>query len=614
MEVEKVLSSLDIKRLYKEFLPTIQEKANGEAIVLCPFHNDTNPSLSINLRTGLYHCFGCGEKGNIFSFYMKLKSVNFRTALHEISKLAGVEMKPRVVARYDYKNIEGETVYIKERFEPGYNGKGKLFIFKHLESGKWVNGKDSESILYNLPELAKAEDIIIVEGENKVECLRKWGLVATCNDNGAGKCHDSYGEHFTGKRVIILPDNDSVGMYHASNVARSLYREASDIKIVELPGLEEKEDIINWKRKGGTKEQLIELIKTTSLWEPEKESTLIDRLPTMSDLYDSDDKVEYCVDKLIVDCAINLVYGKAGIGKTWLELDMGGCIADDKSFCALETRQREVVYIDFENSKAVLHDRAQVLGRSNLRVWHPSHDTPPPKLDKDDWILYKQLPEGSVLIFDSLRASQHLDENSSKDMSLIMGRLKKLRDMGYTIILLHHTPKSNEGVYKGSTAILDLCDHSLCLERVKKDKETPTNNEDDCLYRFGVKDKTRYAPHHIFLTFDPEKGFEPAPDPELEEKKKIQELITRMYKQGGAAPKKTALVATVMIEVGISKNKTLRLLRVGEGELWKVEKGDKNASFYHPIQLSSLPDYIGVENWKTEDKESIHSEKQDTKK
>ena len=125
----------------------------------------------------------------------------------------------------------------------------------------------------------------------------------------------------------------------------------------------------------------------------------------------------------------------------------------------------------------------------------------------------RSFPPGSLLIYDTLRASQGRDENDSQHMAFVMQRLKELRDMGFTILLLHHTPKGNDRTYKGSTAILDLADHVLSLHKVKKANpeggEIEDDEDQDCLYRLGTKDKTRYEPFHIFMAFDKEKGFTP---------------------------------------------------------------------------------------------------------
>ncbi|MBD5391819.1 DNA primase [bacterium] len=64
----------------------------------CPFHNEKTPSFSVNEEKGFYHCFGCGEHGDIISFTMKTNNVDFRAAIAELADMAGVKMpeyKPR---------------------------------------------------------------------------------------------------------------------------------------------------------------------------------------------------------------------------------------------------------------------------------------------------------------------------------------------------------------------------------------------------------------------------------------------------------------------------------------------------------------------------------------
>lgn len=58
----------------------------------CPFHNEKTPSFSVNEQKGFYHCFGCGEHGDIISFTMKTNHMEFRDALQELANLAGIKM------------------------------------------------------------------------------------------------------------------------------------------------------------------------------------------------------------------------------------------------------------------------------------------------------------------------------------------------------------------------------------------------------------------------------------------------------------------------------------------------------------------------------------------
>ena len=58
----------------------------------CPFHNEKTPSFSVSEQKGFYHCFGCGEHGDIISFVMKSQNMQYIDAIKELAQLAGLKM------------------------------------------------------------------------------------------------------------------------------------------------------------------------------------------------------------------------------------------------------------------------------------------------------------------------------------------------------------------------------------------------------------------------------------------------------------------------------------------------------------------------------------------
>lgn len=228
MNNTEILNRLDKSKFYQELIPSLKVNGKPEALGLCPVHGDTHSSLSVNLETGLFHCFSCDFKGDIFTFYQRVKGVDFPTALKEIGEMVGVadtNVKPKVVATFKYYDSEGKLLYIKERIEPGRNGRNKEFVFKHLKNGKWTLGRGCDPVLYNLPELIKSKYAFIVEGEAKADLLNSWGLTATCLDSVANSpWRDEYLKVFEGKgKVVILPDNDQPGIGYASRIANALH-------------------------------------------------------------------------------------------------------------------------------------------------------------------------------------------------------------------------------------------------------------------------------------------------------------------------------------------------------------------------------------------------------
>jgi DNA primase len=62
---------------------------------LCPFHTEKTPSFTVSEERGLYHCFGCGESGSVFTFVMKMERLEFLDAVTQLAKRAGVTLPSR---------------------------------------------------------------------------------------------------------------------------------------------------------------------------------------------------------------------------------------------------------------------------------------------------------------------------------------------------------------------------------------------------------------------------------------------------------------------------------------------------------------------------------------
>ena len=125
---------------------------------------------------------------------------------------------------------------------------------------------------YRLPELLAAIRnsglILIAEGERKVDLLRHWGFVATCNVSGAIRSKlwfDHAKEFFSAgcyaPKIIVLPDKDDAGRKHADTIGAAFAAVGITVHILDLPGLRNKEDVINWYDRGGTAERLRDLIE-----------------------------------------------------------------------------------------------------------------------------------------------------------------------------------------------------------------------------------------------------------------------------------------------------------------------------------------------------------------
>jgi len=66
---------------------------------LCPFHEEKTPSFNVNPDRQIFHCFGCGRGGNVFTFLMEMEGVSFPEAVRELGKRYGVDVPSREVPK-----------------------------------------------------------------------------------------------------------------------------------------------------------------------------------------------------------------------------------------------------------------------------------------------------------------------------------------------------------------------------------------------------------------------------------------------------------------------------------------------------------------------------------
>lgn len=85
---DEIKSKLDIVEVIRQYVPL---KAAGTNFTgRCPFHNEKTPSFTVSPTKQVWHCFGCGKGGDLFSFIMEIESLSFPEALRLLAPKAGV--------------------------------------------------------------------------------------------------------------------------------------------------------------------------------------------------------------------------------------------------------------------------------------------------------------------------------------------------------------------------------------------------------------------------------------------------------------------------------------------------------------------------------------------
>lgn len=88
--VEEIRSKSDIVSVIGSYIKLQKKGANYMAC--CPFHNEKTPSFSVSQQKQMYHCFGCGAGGNVFTFLMQYENYSFVEALRTLADRAGVSL------------------------------------------------------------------------------------------------------------------------------------------------------------------------------------------------------------------------------------------------------------------------------------------------------------------------------------------------------------------------------------------------------------------------------------------------------------------------------------------------------------------------------------------
>ena len=108
-------------------------KTGKNFIGLCPFHADKKPSFTVSEEKQIFHCFGCGQGGNVFSFLVQHNNLSFPEAVRFVAQKYGVEIPTRKMSPTQKKELEerGRLLKINEKAADYFKG-----ILSHPSSGK----------------------------------------------------------------------------------------------------------------------------------------------------------------------------------------------------------------------------------------------------------------------------------------------------------------------------------------------------------------------------------------------------------------------------------------------------------------------------------------------
>jgi 5S rRNA maturation endonuclease (ribonuclease M5) len=266
-------SPSEVASYYRTRFPNLKQ-TGPEWRGACPVHQGDDPNFAVNPENGLAYCHSqCGRGWSILQLEQQLSGRTWKDCRQEINSIIGRPVrgpaKLTEVATYDYTDANGEFLFQVVRYEPKtFRQRRRVVRMDGTSAGiSWeYNIKGISRVLYRLPKVVAAEQVLVVEGEKDVENLEKLGFVATCNPGGAcnhaGKWLKNYTECLEGKCVAILPDNDPPGQKHADVVTQAIRHRVKELRIVKVPV---GKDASDWIAGGATKEVIEQAITDSAV-------------------------------------------------------------------------------------------------------------------------------------------------------------------------------------------------------------------------------------------------------------------------------------------------------------------------------------------------------------
>lgn len=283
-DIDQIRRDVSLPAIAQQFGVDLAPNGN-EFEACCPFHQERTPSFTIfpgKDGTWRYYCFGCSEKpGDVIDFVEKIQGVSTAEAIRILNgdRRAGANIQPaKIEARNPYAGItvlnpptelapdRNLVLYNPKRERTGNIKPSAVFPFRRddgsvigyvlrhdLPDGKketpqvcWVKLPDGRKTwarfpfpkprpLYGAERVAGASQVIVVEGEKKVDAIfRATGRIAVSAAGGVNGGRHADWSALKGKKVLIWPDADHEGFKYLAELAELLADIASEIKFVDV--------------------------------------------------------------------------------------------------------------------------------------------------------------------------------------------------------------------------------------------------------------------------------------------------------------------------------------------------------------------------------------------
>ncbi|RDE49474.1 MAG: hypothetical protein DVS81_16500 [Candidatus Accumulibacter meliphilus] len=456
-------------------------KVRGRTFVVGDIDGNPGDSLEIVLtgeKGGLWTDRATGEGGDVFEIIALHYGLDTRTAFPAVMEAAAGllgralihpaparheapldELGPHT-ARWDYLSVTGELIACVYRYDPSLGRKE----FRPWDVRARMCRAPDPRPLYNLPAIAQAEAVVLVEGEKCADALIRHGIVATTAMNGAKAPVDKTDwTPLAGKAVLIWPDRDAPGWDYAEAAARACVAAGCRSAAILVPPTDKPE---KWDAADASDEGF-DVAAFIAEGERRVMKAAAPMLPTFSlgALLDDDSPLppDLIAPRVLTPAGMLVFGGAPKVGKSDFLLSWLTHMAAGATFLGLEpARPLRVFYLQAEVQYHYLRERVKAIKLPSHRILEARVNfvaTPQLRLLLDDAGLAQVVPAiaqafspetPDIIAIDPIRnvfdgGESGAGENDNAAMLFFLSqRVERLRDAVNPeagIVLVHHTKK-----------------------------------------------------------------------------------------------------------------------------------------------------------------------------
>lgn len=206
--ISLIKDRLDIVDVVSQYV--VLKKSGANYWGLCPFHNDTKPSMSVSPTKGIYKCFSCGAGGDALNFLVKIQNREYKDVILELAEKFGIELPKKFKPSTDSKNQKQQMIMACKKAADFYNLQLKSASDASKATSALKKREISDEIIkeFNLGWAPNKYDSLYKElkDEFKEDILEGAGLILKSNNGG-------WIDRFRNR--IIIPIRNESGEYVA---------------------------------------------------------------------------------------------------------------------------------------------------------------------------------------------------------------------------------------------------------------------------------------------------------------------------------------------------------------------------------------------------------------